>query len=50
LTVLGAKVEIHPVANENEGFNVVGTLMGNGKGSVLLWPIWDTVLHVGGGR
>ena len=47
LTVLGATVEIQTVANKDEGFNVVGTLMGKGKGSVLLLAHMDTVLPVG---
>lgn len=47
LTSLGAAVEIKAVANKDEGFNVVGTLMGEGKGSILLLAHMDTVLHVG---
>jgi Acetylornithine deacetylase/Succinyl-diaminopimelate desuccinylase and related deacylases len=47
LRALGAKVEIHPVKNDDEGFNVVGTFTGNGKGNILLLAHMDTVLPVG---
>ncbi len=41
-----AEVEIHPISKD-AGFNVVGTLKGKGKGSILLLVHMDTVLPVG---
>jgi glutamate carboxypeptidase len=47
LLSLGADVKKHSVKNKDEGFNVVGTIKGSGKGSILLLAHMDTVLPVG---
>ncbi|MEL7566212.1 MAG: M20/M25/M40 family metallo-hydrolase [Dehalobacterium sp.] len=47
LESIGAKTEIYPVANKDEGFNVVGSIEGSGKGCILLLAHMDTVLPVG---
>jgi glutamate carboxypeptidase len=47
LKSFGCKVETHSVKEKDEGFNVVGELTGNGKGSILLLAHMDTVLPVG---
>jgi glutamate carboxypeptidase len=43
LDAMAAEFKTYPVDNEDEGFNVEGTLKGNGKHSILLLAHMDTV-------
>lgn len=47
LKSIGAEVKIYPISNKDEGFNVVGSIEGNGKGSILLLAHMDTVQPLG---
>lgn len=47
LKSIGAEIKTYPISNKDEGFNVVGSIEGNGKGSILLLAHMDTVLPVG---
>lgn len=47
LRSIGAKVDTFPAGEQSEAVHVCGTLMGRGKGSILLQAHMDTVMPVG---